>query len=67
MRVVWAGFLLTGLVLVGLSIYEDGRGSQDVQTSEEMQISEGMQTPEETYTVNAMEDGTPMPPPNKKR
>jgi hypothetical protein len=55
MRVVWAGFLLTGLVLVGLSIYEDGRTSQDVQTSEE------------AYTVSAMEDGTPMPPPNKKR
>jgi hypothetical protein len=61
MRVVWAGFLLTGLVLVGLSIYEDGRTSQDVQTSEEMQSSE------ETYTVSAMEDGTPMPPPNPKR
>ncbi len=45
MRVVYAGLLLTGLILVGASIYESGTTGQ-------------------TYTVSAMEDGTPMPSPN---
>jgi hypothetical protein len=45
MRVVYAGLLFTGLILVGASIYE-------------------IETTDQTYTVSAMEDGTPMPSPN---
>ena len=46
MRLVYAGLLLTGLILIGSTIYESGTTGQ-------------------TYSVNAMEDGTPMPPPSK--
>jgi hypothetical protein len=46
MRVVYAGLLLTGLILLGASIYDSGT------------------TTGQTYTVSAMEDGSPMPSPN---
>lgn len=50
MRLIWTGFLLTGLLLTGLSAYESG------------------QTREEPVTpmMVATEDGTPMPPPDRK-
>lgn len=46
MRLVYAGLLLTGLILIGSTIYERGTTGQ-------------------TVTTNAMEDGTPMPPPSR--
>ncbi len=46
MRVVYAGLLLAGLILVGATVYESTATNQGV-------------------TVNAMEDGTPMPPPSR--
>ncbi|HSD29724.1 MAG TPA: hypothetical protein VLL75_20640 [Vicinamibacteria bacterium] len=67
MRVFWAGFLLTGLVLVGLSTFEAGRTSVEAQTSLDVQTSEPAPAPEETFIVSALEDGTPMPPPRPKK
>jgi len=49
MRLFWAGFLTTGLFLIGFSSYEGGQATDDEATSE--------------VVVTASEDGTPMPRP----
>ena len=49
MRIFWAGFLMTGLVLAGLSAYEGRQAGDEAVTSEAI--------------VHASEDGTPMPHP----
>ncbi len=48
MRVFWAGFLMTGLLLIGLSVYEGQQATDE-------QLGMGI--------VTASEDGTPIPDP----
>jgi hypothetical protein len=54
MRVFWAGFLMTGLLLIGLSVYE-GQQATDEQL--------GIVTASEDGTP--MPDPYPTPPPKK--
>jgi hypothetical protein len=49
MRLFWAGFLATGLILIGLSVLE-------MQQAGEEPLTTGA-------TVSTSEDGTPMPHP----
>jgi hypothetical protein len=56
MRVVWAGLLITGLILVGASVYESGTSGQAATTSV-MEDGTPMPSP----------NGTPTPPPIKTR
>lgn len=51
MRLIWSGFLMTGLLLTGMSVYERRQMSQ-----EERQEERGL--------VGTSEDGSPMPSPN---
>ena len=47
MRLILSGFLLTGLLLMGLLAYESGQASGELVAP----------------SMTVMEDGTPMPPP----
>lgn len=52
MRLIWSGFLMTGLLLMGMSAYE------------RRQMREGLVAQDETGLVATSEDGSPMPSPN---
>ena len=51
MRLIWSGFLMTGLLLMGMSAYERRQMSR-----EDRQEEQGL--------VATSEDGSPMPSPN---
>ncbi|MFN8091638.1 MAG: hypothetical protein U0599_05330 [Vicinamibacteria bacterium] len=50
MRLIWSGFLLTGLLMLGLSVYER-RELRDAQSRYE-----------DGGVIHASEDGMPFPP-----
>jgi hypothetical protein len=58
MRLVWTGFLLIGLFLIGWTTYEGWTtyGQQPVGAA---------QTAGPSSTMTTSDDGTPMPPPSR--